>query len=366
MLLLVALLPLAQGLGSVRQLQDDSDFSNVVNGQFHVLVEFYEPECAQCEKIESEFAATARALEFEDDIILARVDTKESPKLKKRFGISGHPVYKWFAKGAIEASNFFYVHYHGRMANTFLKMIGERVGREYPQLEMIVSKAKKIDAESLEATALGTKPCLVAMYTPWNEDKDSADALDDVANLFDGTAIVAKFPIERARERDLAKEYGCVKYPCYYFFDRANEKHEFHDKKLSSSALSKFLNSHLGTDRDPLELDERAMVGRVRALDKILKRRRTTSALEAAQVSPNDQESKDYYVKISKKIDNNPVNSDEYLKTEKQRLDALREKPGISVAKRREFAKRANILDAFIDAATKQRQKSRDSVREEL
>ncbi|KAK7230179.1 thioredoxin domain-containing protein [Aureococcus anophagefferens] len=113
----------AHAFGDVRELNDEI-FDSVVDGSAHVLVEFYKPDCGHRQTMEPEFYKTAEALEFESDVILARVDTEESPKVGKRFAIDGHPIFRC-----------------GRMANTFLKMIGERTGSEYPKLDIEVSKA---------------------------------------------------------------------------------------------------------------------------------------------------------------------------------------------------------------------------------
>ncbi|KAH8074071.1 hypothetical protein JL721_2631 [Aureococcus anophagefferens] len=139
----------AHAFGDVRELNDET-FDSVVDGSAHVLVEFYKPDCGHCQTMEPEFYKTAEALEFESDVILARVDTEESPKVGKRFAIDGHPIFRWFKKGASPATSST-VHYSGRMANTFLKMIGERTGGEYPKLDIEVSKVRKIKSDDFEA-----------------------------------------------------------------------------------------------------------------------------------------------------------------------------------------------------------------------
>ena len=47
-------------------------------------------------------------MEPEDDIILARCDTENAPKAKRRYGIDGHPVFKWFAQGTTEPDKFYF------------------------------------------------------------------------------------------------------------------------------------------------------------------------------------------------------------------------------------------------------------------
>lgn len=335
-----------EGLGELREL-DESNFHVIVDGRRNVLVEFYEPECAHCERVEPEFLATARALEFEEGIVLGRVDTKECPRLKKLFEIEGHPVFKWFTVGSTVAEKFHYVHYTGRMANTFLKMIGERMGKVFPALPLEVSKVKKIKAEDFDRTVLEAgRPAFVVLYIPWTEDKGVADALDQTAKLFEGIATVAKLGIERIFERDIADRYNCKLYPCYYLFDAENVKHEFTEGPFDDvRGYARFLNNKLGTERDPSWLDERAMAGRLPELDKLLSQPDRVAAIDA--VETDSLETKAYYLKTAKKIDSE---GHEFLSIEAERLTALLNKAGISGSKRRQFAERKNIISAFIHA----------------
>ena len=185
-------------------------------------MEFYKPDCGHCQTMEPEFYKTAEALEFESDVILARVDTEESPKIGKRFAIDGPPIFRWFKKGGVADDKFYFVHYSGRMANTFLKMIGERTGGEYPKLDIEVSKVRKIKSDDFESVVLDpSRHTLCAMYTPWTESKFVVEALDGVAKIASmaGAAVdVVKMGIDRVYERDVADKYDCKGYPCYFLF----------------------------------------------------------------------------------------------------------------------------------------------------
>lgn len=344
---------LCAALGDVRNL-DEATFGTVVNGQANVLVEFHEPDCAHCARMEPEYYAAAHALEFEEDVILARVDTKESPGLKKTYRIDGHPVFKWFPKGSTEDDKFYYVHYTGRMANTFLEMIGERMGKTFPKLDLQVSKVKKIKADDWKETVMRPSPVLVVLYTPWTEDRYVAEALDDTARLFDGVATVAKLGIERLYERDIADDQGCRTYPCYYLFDSDNDRHDFkHGPFNDVQGYARFLNAKLGTDLDPAILDERAMKGRLPDADRLLRRPDRASAIAALATPDDDDERREilaYYLKIANRVD---AEGSGFLATEADRLGTLLNKPGISTKKRRDVATRKNILNAFTHALSK-------------
>ncbi|KAJ8611161.1 hypothetical protein CTAYLR_003593 [Chrysophaeum taylorii] len=349
---LVVLPVVVSGLGEVRELSEAS-FDGVVS-QSNVLVEFYEPDCGHCETMEPEFFAAAESLEFEEDVVFARVDTKENPALKKRFKIDGHPIFKWFAKST-QAQNFYYVHYSGRMANTFLEMVGKRLDKSFPELPPIVSKVIKIKAAAFDETVLELGvDAFVVLYTPWTENKRVAEALDQTAKLYADVRIV-KLGVETLYERDIGDRYDCRTYPCYFLFDKLNRRNEFVDGPFDDvNGYVRFLNRNLGTDKDPATLDDRAMAGRIPELDRILPSR-DAAALDAVPVSDDQRDTKQYYLKVSKRLEDTASDdaSLEYLRAEARRLTALLNKPGISVSKRKDLAVRKNVLGAFAHAIDK-------------
>ena len=71
-----------------------------------------------------EYEEAAAILTESDEVVMAWVDTEDYPEIPERYGVTGAPVFKFFAKGTVEADKFYYVHYNGRMGNTLLKMLG--------------------------------------------------------------------------------------------------------------------------------------------------------------------------------------------------------------------------------------------------
>ena len=349
----------AHAFGDVRELNDET-FDSVVDGSAHVLVEFYKPDCGHCQTMEPEFYKTAEALEFESDVILARVDTEESPKVGKRFAIDGHPIFRWFKKGGVADDKFYFVHYSGRMANTFLKMIGERTGGEYPKLDIEVSKVRKIKSDDFESVVLDpARHTLCAMYTPWTESKFVVEALDGVAKIASmaGAAVdVVKMGIDRVYERDVADKYDCKGYPCYFLFkagapaDATPVRYEGADDEVER--FVEFVNKETGLDLDPLATTRKVEIGRVAKLDALLGGDDAAAKLEAAAAYlPADQEAYGaYYVKVAKKLADGEAPS--YLADEIARIAKLLKDTSLSSAKRKDFSARKNILNAFAVAAT--------------
>ena len=250
-------------------------------------------------------------MEPEDDIILARCDTENAPKAKRRYGIDGHPVFKWFAQGTTEPDKFYFVHYTGRMGNTLLKMLGERTGvsRDLPP---ITSEVVKVTAENFEEKAMDkAKHVLAYLYSPWNEQKPVQEALEKTAKIFaaEGDVLVIKLPIERVYERDIADRFKVKDYPGVVYFDKKNE-HELWGGPYDDAAhWVRFLNKKLGTAYEATG-KLKVEAGRVKKLDVILNAHKAVVddavfaelSAAAADVPDDQKEMAEYYVRTAEKV----------------------------------------------------------------
>uniref|UniRef100_A0A8C9SQ93 Protein disulfide isomerase family A, member 7 n=1 Tax=Scleropages formosus TaxID=113540 RepID=A0A8C9SQ93_SCLFO len=75
----------------------DSDFDNSVEDHETILVDFFLPRCAHCQKFAPEYERAATRLK--GTAILAKVDCSTSSKTCKRFGIKRYPTLKVFRNG---------------------------------------------------------------------------------------------------------------------------------------------------------------------------------------------------------------------------------------------------------------------------
>jgi len=237
------------------------------------------------------------------------------------------------------------------MANTFLKMIGERMGTTYPKLEVEHSKVKKIKAEDFEGAALDSSvDAFVAMYTPWTESKPVVETLDAVAKTIHkagAPSAVYKMGIERVYERDVADKYECKKYPCYFLFPKGGAPHiRYEGPDDDHERIVAFLNTEANLGLDPLGHVRKAEIGRLAALDAALAADDVAAALAAASANlPADQAGyAAYYAKAAAKAAESPT----YVADELARLQkVLKTTPTLTPAKRKEFTARKNILAAF-------------------
>jgi len=82
--------------------------------------------------------------------------------------LKGHPIFKWFEKGSTEPSKFYFVHYAGRMGNTLLKLVGERVDGFKKELAAEKNYITTLAHSDFDAFVAGSA-AVVYMYTPWSE-----------------------------------------------------------------------------------------------------------------------------------------------------------------------------------------------------
>lgn len=76
----------------------EGNFSEFIEKNRHVMVEFYAPWCGHCQALAPEYAAAAKALK-EEAVELAKVDATEESELSQKFDVQGFPTVLFFVDG---------------------------------------------------------------------------------------------------------------------------------------------------------------------------------------------------------------------------------------------------------------------------
>lgn len=76
----------------------DTNFTDVVNNNRFVLVEFYAPWCGHCQALAPEYAAAATELKGEN-VVLAKIDATEESEVAQKFDVQGFPTIYFFIDG---------------------------------------------------------------------------------------------------------------------------------------------------------------------------------------------------------------------------------------------------------------------------
>ncbi|XP_021746256.1 protein disulfide isomerase-like 1-4 [Chenopodium quinoa] len=79
----------------------ERNFTDVIEGNKFVMVEFYAPWCGHCQSLAPEYAAAATQLKEDgvDDVVLAKVDATEENELAHQFDVQGFPTVYFFVDG---------------------------------------------------------------------------------------------------------------------------------------------------------------------------------------------------------------------------------------------------------------------------
>lgn len=84
----------------------EKNFTDVIEGNTYVLVEFYAPWCGHCQQLAPEYAAAATQLKSDGvDVVLAKVDATEENELAHQFDVQGFPTVLFFVDGEHKTYN---------------------------------------------------------------------------------------------------------------------------------------------------------------------------------------------------------------------------------------------------------------------
>ncbi|XP_058780105.1 protein disulfide isomerase-like 1-4 [Vicia villosa] len=199
----------------------DSNFTDVVNGNRFVLVEFYAPWCGHCQALAPEYAAAATELKGEN-VVLAKIDATEESEVAQKFDVQGFPTIYFFIDGVHKT-------YSGqRTKEAIVAWIKKKTG---PGIYNITTVE---DAQSILASetkvVLGFLNSLVG---PESEELAAASRLEDDVNFY------------QTVDPEVAKLFHLdvnVKRPALILIKKEDEKLNHFDGQFGKSAIADFVS----------------------------------------------------------------------------------------------------------------------------
>ncbi|TYZ57069.1 hypothetical protein PybrP1_012506 [[Pythium] brassicae (nom. inval.)] len=258
----------------------------------------------------------------EPSVVVAKVDADAHKELGSNYGVSGFPTIKFFPKGSIDPEDY----KGGRSEDDFAAFLNAKAGA---------------------SVRIPKPPTFVPALTPQDFDAE-------VGKVFSGEESVLVAKVDAEAHQELAKRYGVSGFPTLKYFAPGSDDPEDYSGGRDKESFVTFLNEHAGTHRTPTG-GLTAEAGRVKALDVILSASGeiTSSVLEQAESLVETLEGEaakhgNLYIKAIKKVlDKGKA----YVATEIQRLDGLLANDNVTAQKKKLFALRKNILEAFAKQA---------------
>ncbi|KAL2485697.1 Protein disulfide isomerase-like 1-4 [Abeliophyllum distichum] len=198
----------------------DGNFSDFVDENKYVMVEFYAPWCGHCKALAPDYAAAATELTAEN-VKLAKVDATEENELAEKYEVQGFPTVYFFVDGEHKP-------YSGqRTKDAIVTWIKKKIG---PGISNITTTE---DAEHIltseNKVVLGLLDSLVG---PESEELSAASKLDDDVNFY------------QTANPNVAKMFHMepnVKRPALVLLKKEAEKVTHYDGQFTKSAIAEFV-----------------------------------------------------------------------------------------------------------------------------
>lgn len=200
-------------------LSSDNFTENVQNERI-ILVEFYAPWCGHCKSLAPEYKVAARQLKALDPPIpLAKVDATSNEDLALQYEINGYPTMKVFRKGVP------YEYEGPRKADGIIKYMKNEARPDWkPPVDQVLVLTKDNFTDITHNSPL----ILVEFYAPWcGHCKQLAPQYKKAADILHRANTNIKLAkVDATVEGEIAKQYGVEGYPTMKIF-RAGEVFEY-------------------------------------------------------------------------------------------------------------------------------------------
>ncbi|OIW09142.1 hypothetical protein TanjilG_11280 [Lupinus angustifolius] len=202
---------------------NQKNFSDVINNNRFVLVEFYAPWCGHCKALAPEYAEAATELKGKG-VILAKVDASEENELAQEYDIQGFPTIYLFIDGIHKLYN------GNRNKDAIVSWIKKKTG---PGIHNVTSLD---DAETiLTSQSKLVLAFLNSLVGPESDELAAASRLEDDVNFY------------QTVNPDVAKLFHIdpdVKRPALILIKKEDEKLNHFDGQFAKSEIANFVTSN--------------------------------------------------------------------------------------------------------------------------
>jgi protein disulfide-isomerase A1 len=201
----------------------DNNFTDVVNKNRFVLVEFYAPWCGHCQALAPEYAAAATELKTEN-VVLAKIDATEESEVSQKFDVQGFPTILFFIDGVHKT-------YSGqRTKEAIVTWTKKKTGPGIHNITSLEDGQRILTSET--KVVLGFLNSLVG---PESEELAAASRLEDDVNFY------------QTVDPEVAKLFNIdvnAKRPTLILVKKEDEKLNHFDGKFDKSAIVDFVASN--------------------------------------------------------------------------------------------------------------------------
>ncbi|KAL5565666.1 hypothetical protein UlMin_028830 [Ulmus minor] len=201
----------------------ERNFTDVIENNKFVMVEFYAPWCGHCQALAPEYAAAATELKGEN-VVLAKVDATEENELSQEYDVQGFPTIHFFVDGVHKP-------YAGpRTKEGIVTWIKKKIGPGINNITTIEEAEKILNSES--KVVLGYLNSLVGSES---DELASASRLEDDVNFY------------QTVNPDVAKLFQIdpkVKRPALVLLKKEPDNLSLYDGKFDKSSITEFVFSN--------------------------------------------------------------------------------------------------------------------------
>ncbi|XP_015874407.3 protein disulfide isomerase-like 1-4 [Ziziphus jujuba] len=198
----------------------ERNFTDVIENNKFVMVEFYAPWCGHCQALAPEYAAAATELKGED-VVLAKIDATEENELSQEYDVQGFPTIYFFIDGVHKP-------YTGqRTKEAIVTWIKKKIGPGIHNITTLDDAERVLTSES--KVVLGFLNSLVG---PESDELAAASRLEDDVNFYQTVdpAVAKLFHIDPE-----------VKRPALVLLKKETEKLSHFDGPFVKSSIAEFV-----------------------------------------------------------------------------------------------------------------------------